>query len=141
MALTLAQLRQTQERNTKIINVPAWAVDGDDEVCIAELSGTDQAELLALSAKTREMSGEYILALVARVIVDPETGERVFTDEHTEALAAKPGEGLRVVFDEAVQFNRLGPGDIEDLAKNSEGTAGDDSPTGSPSTADTSTPE
>ena len=141
MPLTMEQLRQAPPRKTKSIHVPAWRQDGEDEVCIAVLTAGDMAQLLAIQGPDNWSNGTYILALVARAIVDPETLERIFTDDHIETLKALPGAGLRTVFDAATELNYMAPEQTKELAKNSDTTVGDGSSSGSPSTPGSSTPE
>ena len=81
------------------------------------------------------IDAEYILAYCARALVDPETHARVFvTDEQLGQLKAMPG-GITKVFNEACDLNYDSKDAAEGLVKNSEETAGDDSGSGSRSTA------
>lgn len=142
MALSSTQLLQPRARITKTIDVPSWSVDGDGQVCIAVLAAADVADLMALRSRSvsETIDAEYILAYCARALVDPETHARVFvTDEQLGQLKAMPG-GITKVFNEACDLNYDSKDAAEGLVKNSEETAGDDSGSGSRSTAATDTP-
>jgi len=135
MALTRKKLSAHRPRKTRMIHVPAWSDGGDDEVCIAVLTGRDMAELMALTAQEQSFSAEYVLEFTARAVVDAETHERIFAGpEGVAALAALPGDGLQAVFNAAATFNRMGDDQAKEMAKNSKGTAGGASGSGSPST-------
>jgi len=110
--LSAEQLLTADELPSKVIHVPEWARDGDDEVMIQVMGAAAMSRYQArLQQAAREGGKEYgkehieecmMLQYVAACIVDPQTRQPVFdTPERVEVLAMKDGEGLKRVFEAA----------------------------------------
>jgi hypothetical protein len=105
----------TSDLRTKQVEVPAWGVT----LTVREMGlddGMQFARLMRsrLSGDDVTLSGGDIAGVVARGVVDPETGERVFSDEDIPRLAAKSQKALMSLYMEIVNLS----GEVEEAAKN-----------------------
>src|SRR4030042_1544925 len=130
MALTAEQLKRADTLETRIVQVPQWAKDGDGEVMIRVMDGAAmslyQSWILAQDEQTQHP--DVILRYVASCIIDPRTKELVFdTPEAMEILRGKDGRGLKQVFQAATELHLQTAQAAEAFEKNSPET-----PAGSP---------
>jgi hypothetical protein len=61
----------------------------------------------------------FCARLLVRCIVDPETGDRVFKDGHSDALGKKSGVVLNRLATIALRLSRLRDSDVAELGKGS----------------------
>lgn len=88
---------------------------------------------------------EFVAAYLAMCIVDPSTGQRMFTDDDLVAIQCLDPEVLDRLFGDALELHGVKPDgvkpdEVEDMEKNSQPTASDDGGSDSPGCADTRTP-
>ena len=101
------------------VPVPEWG----GTVRVRSLSGKERD---AFEASLREQRGKETVTntenvrakLVARSLIDPETGERMFTDQQINALGGKNAAVLDRLYDVAAELS--GMSESGDLAGNSE---------------------
>lgn len=105
---------------TRTVEVPEWGVD----VGIREMTGKER-DAFEGSILDRRADGDVEVdldqirvKLLVRVLVDPETGERLFEVEDMEALSGKSGSVLGRLFNRARKLNGFTPEDMEELAGN-----------------------
>lgn len=97
------KIKNADDRGTETVEVPEWGVT-------LELRSPTVAERSELIAAMADINGEapsaadYTRSYVQLVIAtahDPETGERVFSDEDAEWLAEKNGAVLNTAWEAA----------------------------------------
>lgn len=114
--------------------VQPFTADGwPDELYIREITEKDFADLRAYqrdNAGDGDDMPDHIFAYSAAMFLGDKDGARIFSDG-AEDLAILGGRGiaaLQRIVKEGQEFNGLGDDAIEDMAKNSPETDGDDSP-------------
>ena len=134
------------ERGT--VPCPEWAgPEWDGTVTLQGLTGTQRDAFEASCRQVMPAVGGRQPEVVARLenvrakllvkcIIDPETGERVFTEQQINALGEKSGKVLDRLFEKASELSGLSEEDVEDLAKNSEAGPAGSSLSGSPESSD-----
>lgn len=97
------------------VHVPEWGLD----VWVRELKTgeRDRFEGEQISAKGQAKYANFRSRFLVLVLCD-ESGQRAFTDDQVEQLAALPASGVDRVFDAACRVNRLTEKDVESLEKN-----------------------
>lgn len=98
-------------------------VDGIGEVGIREMTAAErdawEAEILERRGDDVEVNLEGIrVKLLVKVLVDPESGERLFADEDVELLGGISGAVAGDLFAAAQKLNGLTREDVEELAGN-----------------------
>lgn len=68
--------------------------------------------------------------LVSMAVIDPATGQRLFSEADVGALAKKSAAPVSRIYDVASRLSGITAADQEELEGNSDGTAGDGSPSG-----------
>lgn len=121
--LSKEQVLKANDILTEIVPVPEWG----GEVTVAVMSGParDEWEMM-LYADGKPDNSNHRARLCAMCIIDPQTGERMFT---VEELSKKSGLALNRVFEVAMRLNRIGTEAIEEASKNSGGPGSDSSTT------------
>jgi len=121
--LTREQILEADDLKTEIVPVPEWKTGENDSVIVRTMMGTDRdafdQELLTEEGKSNLEN--FRAKLCAYTIVDEE-GERLFSQEDIIKLGKKSSLALNRVFIVAQKLNGLAPGDVEEMAKNSETT-------------------
>ena len=119
--LSRADIESANDIRTEIVPVPEWGGD----VAVRQLTGAERDAFEAGLVRStpdgkREPDLTHMTAkLVAACMVDGVTGDRLFTDDDVERLAAKSATALRRVFDAAQKLNGMGAGAVEAVGKNS----------------------
>lgn len=112
--LTRDQILTANDIKTEVIPVPEWG--GDVIVGSMSASARDNFEAQMLDKKTGR---ENARAKLAAATIQDENGALMFTEKDITALGKKSGAALDRVFDAALKINRIGPSDMDELAKNS----------------------
>lgn len=107
------------------VPVPEWAENGEVPiVTIGTISNTEREEFENSIAKQgadgvtkTEIRGMRAKFLV-KVIVDPDTGNRVFDDSDAGQLGTKSSSAIGRLFEKATAFNRMFQTGLEETAKN-----------------------
>jgi len=142
--LSRDQILALDDLGFEVVEVPAWG----GPVGIRELTAgeRDDFELYVLTTprpKTRA-------ALLVRVLVDPETRQRVFRDEDVEDLARQGSRVIAPLWIRAAHLSALSDADVDELGKVSAAVRREPSSSAlqpsssaapSPSSADGSAPE
>ena len=119
----------------------------DCELLFREMTGDDTDSYAATNRrrvpnafdeKTNEPVYEQVMEgnrkrLVARSLIDEETGSRMFGDDEIDELGQLPTSVLDRMTKDALEVNGMSAEDIEEAVGNSEATTGDDSSFDSPS--------
>lgn len=102
----------------EIIEVPEWG----GSVCIGEMTGTRrdkyESDLFSMRNDNVELT-DLRAKLVAQSIIDPSTGELMFSQGEVKALGQKAFRALDRVYAVAERLNSLTTLDAEEDAKNS----------------------
>lgn len=131
--LTRDQILTADDIQREVVSTPEWGGD----VMVQGLNGTERDQFEAGVVEQRAGKGNKArlnlhnirAKLVARTVVDPETGQRLFSDADIVALGKKSAVALNRVFEVAQRLSGLKDEDIEELAKNSENGQSEDSTT------------
>lgn len=118
-----------EDMRTQDVPVPEW----DGTVRVKGLTGAErdafESEIVQRNGKNITQNLKNIRArLVVMTVVD-EAGARVFGFRDIEALGEKSAKALDRVFSVAQELSGLRDEDVDELAKNSVATPGDDSST------------
>ena len=99
------------------ITVPEWGKKR--KVTIRELNGEERSQLYEICMVDGKFEASLMApALVTLSIIDPETGEKVFTIEDREKLWKKNGKVVHRISEKAMRLSGLGEKDQEDAEKN-----------------------
>lgn len=119
------------------VSVPEWgglvrvsmmtAVDRDawEESCVKTERGKDGSE------KRSANLSNVRARLVAKCVIDPETGARMFTDAEADALGKQSSKVISILFDVAQRINALTDSDVKELQGKSEAAPEGSSPSSS----------
>ncbi len=102
-------LRATRKPRLQTVEVPEW----EGSVTIRELPH-DQGERLQDSIKKDDKNA--ILYWIIATVVDPETGEPIYSNEDIELLGGQSLGALKRICAAAIKFNQ--PPDANETAKN-----------------------
>jgi len=121
MVLTKEQILKAKDTETKKVSVPEWG----GEVFVRTLSGTErdgfEQDIIEHKGDSRKVNYKNMRAKFCALTICDEKSNRIFTEADVNALGAKSAKALDRIFTVAQKLNGLGPDDIEELAKNSEG--------------------
>lgn len=128
--LTREQILDAQDLAQEAVPVPEWG----GAVMVRGLTGTErdafELTIVAMSQNGRRTNmnlANFRAKLVARCVVEPESGARLFGDEEAALLGQKSAAALQRVFEVAQRLSGLTAADVEELTKNSEGERNGDS--------------
>ena len=115
--LDRAAILAANDLTVERVNVPKWGT-----VCVRVMSGVERRQWEKLvNDSQKDASGmdtlKVLTSLVAKTVCD-EQGNRLFSDEDAEALAAKSGAALLYVATAAQRINALTDQDVDDLLGN-----------------------
>lgn len=108
-----------------IVELPVWGV----RLEVRSLDGRSRARLLSTAAKpdgSVDLERLYPDMVIA-CTYDPETGERVFTDDDREVLLGKSASQLEKLALAAMEVSGMTPGSQEAAGKDSLSTANEGS--------------
>lgn len=119
------------------VSVPEWggmvrvsmmtAIDRDawEESCVKTERGKDGKEKQAANLSNIRAR------LVARCVIDPESGARMFSDAEADALGKQSSKVIALLFDAAQRLNALTDADVKELQGKSEAAPEGPSPSNS----------
>lgn len=108
------------------VPTPEWADIGDDPdtvfVCIRALTGSErdayEASVVSIKGKDRQLNLVNVRAkLVSKVLIDPETGERLYSDAEVAELGKRSAAVLDRIFDAARKLSGLTEDDVKELTE------------------------
>lgn len=125
--LTKEQIVSINDITTETVSVPEWGGD----VLVKVMTGTerDAFESSIFEQKGKDIQknlGNLRAKLVSKCLVD-EKGNRLFADKEIEIIGKKSAKVLDKIYEVCVKINGIGPKDVEELTKNSEGELKDGS--------------
>ena len=115
--LTKDEILKADDIITESIDVPEW----NGKVIIKTLTGSerDSFEQSVTSEPGKTNLADVRAKLCSLIIVDKD-GNQLFNKMDVVALSKKSGAALDRIFEAGLKLNSMAPGDVEDLAKNSE---------------------
>lgn len=127
MLLTREAILAADDLKRELISVPEWG--GDFYLRTLTAGERERWESLYLNRKGDEGQVKQFIqaSLVALTAVD-EAGNHLFTEADIPALNNKSSHVLLKVASKALELNRVGGQEVEELGKNSETTLDDASP-------------
>jgi len=123
MSLTKEQILNSQDLIKEKIEVPEWG----GVIFVRTMTGAERDSFeqgIVNDDRTANLSN--IRAKLCALTVIDEEGKRIFTDDDVKGIGEKSSLVLDRVFQVAQKLNGISPADVEDLAKNSEETQGED---------------
>lgn len=129
--LTRDQILAKKDIITEDVFIEPWG----GWVCVKTLTGaerdkfeSDIVEVKGHGNNTKMVSkGNVRAKLVALSVVDPETLQPVFSQADVEILGKKSSAALDTVYSVAQKLSKVSDDDVDELAKNSGETQGEDS--------------
>lgn len=116
-----------EDRPFRDVPTPEWAGNGVPTARVITMAAADRDtwEAEAMLART-QLEGTARLrnmraALVVRCLVDPESGERIFSDQDVEPLGQKSAKVIDRLFAVATDLNAVTDEDMKALEKNFSG--------------------
>jgi hypothetical protein len=116
------------DRKSVAVEIPEWG----GTVYVRVMSGADRDQFDALVTKDGVTRSE-ITSLLARLCIADEAGAPLFRDEDIAVLAQKSAAVLDRIFDVATKLNATSGEAIDEMGKDSAGTASGATPSSSPS--------
>jgi len=101
------------KRKTAEVDVPEW---GDEPVLIGVMSANQLAEYMSDKDQSEATS---MLRFVVRIILDPETKERMFSDDDIQVLGEQSMPALMKVYNAGAKLHGLDEESMEAQLKNS----------------------
>lgn len=125
MPMFTRQLADQLQLKSEVVHVAAWGCD----VMIKELTGSErdsyEASIVGNKRDSKTIDLTDVRArLVARCIVDPETGKRLYADNEAAIVGKLPAAGLDVVYDRCKALSGISKQDEDELIKNANFTDG-----------------
>ena len=123
MSLTKEQILNSQDLTKEKIEVPEWG----GVIFVRTMTGAERDSFeqgIVNDDRTANLSN--IRAKLCALTVVDEEGKRIFTDDDVKGIGEKSSLVLDRVFQVAQKLNGISSADVEDLAKNSEETQGED---------------
>ena len=119
--LTKEQILAAQDLPEEVVDVPEWG----GKVLIRGMTGAErdafEESIMVGRGPNREVNLRNFRAkLVARSIVDPQTKERMFSDNEINELGKKSARALQRVFEAALRLNGMTAESVEELTKSSQ---------------------
>ena len=114
---------EAHDRTPVVVHVPEWGGD----VLVWPMTGLQRDAWELAESQRRTNDVQNIRASLVAACIGDEAGELLMSAADIEALGHKNGAALERIFEVALQLNRIGPRDVEDLVKNSETTLPGDS--------------
>ena len=111
------RILSAKDIKSNIITVPQWGLDLD----IRTMTAIERSRLVATCTKadgTVDMEKMYPLLLISAVY-DPETGEKVFTNEDVDALQDKSAAAVELVAKSVMEASGMTPQAVDEEGKDS----------------------
>lgn len=110
------QLAEQLQLKSEVLHVAAWGCD----VMIRELTGSERDSYEASIVGNKRKSDTIDLTdvrarLVARCLIDPETGERIYKDNEAHIVGKLPGAGLDVIYERCKELSGISKKDEDEL--------------------------
>ncbi len=115
--LTKADILAADDKPRTTVEVEAWG----GTVTIRSLSGADTRVLDMLTKKDPKDPKDpllFMLRLVQVTVIDPKTGDLMFTPEEIDAIGGRSVAALKIVFDAAAEHNALTKEDQDEMLGN-----------------------
>lgn len=106
------KIKAAEDVKSELVTVPQW----DVKIEVRTMSGFKRAELLqsCLTDDNDFDQDKWQGGLIIETAHDPETGEKVFTQEDAEWLMQKSSAPLELLAATATRINGLAPGALKD---------------------------
>lgn len=124
--LTKDQILSVDDLDTKDVYVFPWRGFVRVRTMTAHERDRFEQQMFTNKGGKRERMDDIRATLVSLTVID-EDGKRLFGEKDVKALGKKSAAALDKIFSEAQSLNAVSDEDVEDMAKNSEGTQDDSS--------------
>jgi hypothetical protein len=111
--LTRDQVFGAEDIKTEVVDVPEWG----GSVIVGTMTGYAR-DIFESQMLDKKNGNKNMRAKLAAATVQDEEGNLLFSEKDIEALGKKSGAALERIFDAALRINRIGPNDVDELAKN-----------------------
>ena len=121
------QILNADDIETELVEVPAWGVT----VEVRSMDGRSRTRLLKSAAANDgviDMERMYP-EMVILCSFDPESGERIFTEDDVDALLSKSAGPLELLATAAMRVSGMTGNAVDAAGKDSPSITSDDSPT------------
>lgn len=113
------QILGANDLRTKTVEVPEWGCS----LTVCELGLSEGVKLAKLYSSvsdsgTVSLDAEDIARVVSWGVLDPQTGERMFSEEDVPSLARKSQSALMGLFRAITSISHPSDEDVEEAAKN-----------------------
>jgi hypothetical protein len=125
MSLSRDQILQPRQLLKKSVKVPEWAVGGETEVFVREMSGAERDAYEAALYRDKEESLTNARAKLAVRCVCDENGSLIFNESDIAALGEQSARALERVGRAAQRLNGLSDQVLEEAVGNSKPSPGD----------------
>lgn len=121
MSLTREQIEKADDLTREKVSVPEWE-GGHVYVRVLESGHRDELEEITQGADGKPGDTKNFRARLASRTLCDDKGTLLFDEVDTgiAVLSRKSSLALDRVFEKALTLNKMGPGDVEELAKNSK---------------------
>lgn len=118
--LSKEQIVAASDISTRTIHVPEWGGDVIVKTLTGEERDSLEASIIETNGRSVKQNRENVRSkLLVRALVD-EQGQRLFSDGEVAELGRKSASVLDRLFAVATEMSRVSPGDVDELAKNSD---------------------
>ena len=117
MARLADKIRQADDRETEIIDVEAW----DVKLGIMSMTALQRAQMQSEWSESEENSASKLFSMVILYcVIDPDSGEAVFTEEDLEwLLAEKSAQTVDEVAQVCLRVSGLAADSVDEVGKDS----------------------
>ena len=117
--LTRETILNISDIKTEEVEVPEWG----GSVVVKGMTGYErdnfEASIVEMRKGGNKVHMDNIRAkLVSRTVIDPDTGDRMFSSADIELLGSKSAAALDRIFSVAQRMSKLSDEDIQELEKN-----------------------
>lgn len=117
--LSRDEILNAKDYRSEEVEIPEWG----GTVVVKAMTGSErdafEASIVEMRKGGSSVRMENIRAkLVARTVIDPDTGSFLFTSADIEALGSKSAAALDRIFSVAQRLSKLSNDDIKELEKN-----------------------
>jgi hypothetical protein len=116
MYLNRQQILDVEDIKTEEVEVPEWG--GTLVVKMMTGAERDRFEASIYGPSGKAKIDNIRAKLVAQTVIDPETGEKMFSPADIDALGNKSAAALDRVFTASKKLSKITEDDVEELVKN-----------------------
>ena len=122
---SVAEILAADDRTFEDVRIPEWDVSGKPPTVlrVVGITGKErdayEASIIVGRGRDQTVNARNARAkLIVRSVINPQTGEKLFTEEHVKALGDKSALALERLFDVARRLSGLTDTDVKELTEN-----------------------